>query len=242
MCFLEVVPEDRALMRWLDERHLECPFAGARRLSRMRTRKGRPVGRRHGSTLNLFAVLDWASRRVVSWRLSNTVPTDCCMEAGPDAIHRYGKPALFNTDQSGPFTRLECTGLLADHDIQSSMEGDGCWRDHVFVERFWRSVHYAEVHRQARDSVSEAQKGLERYVMRYPRGGRTRRLTATPRTRAMLKTCLHCPRPPRHHLQGTRMKTEFLSTQPEPLSWHIVEIWAVMVRHSTVGGLADLCE
>lgn len=76
--------------------------------------------------LYLFAVLDWASRRVVSWRLSNTVPTDCCMEAGQDAIHRYGKPAIFNTDQGGPFTRLECTGLLADHGIQSSMDGNGC--------------------------------------------------------------------------------------------------------------------
>ena len=89
------------------------------------------------------------------------------MEAGPDAIHRYGKPALFNTDQGGLFTRLECIGLLADHGIQSSMDGNGCWRGHVFVERFWRSVHYAEVYRQAYDGVSEAQKGLERYVMRY---------------------------------------------------------------------------
>jgi putative transposase len=76
--------------------------------------------------LYLFAVLDWASRRVVSRRLSNTVPTDCCMEAGPDAIHRDGKPALFNTDQGGLFTRLECIGLLADHGIQSRMDGNGC--------------------------------------------------------------------------------------------------------------------
>ena len=90
------------------------------------------------------------------------------MEAGPDAIHRYGKPALFNTDQGGLFTRLECIGLLADHGIQSSMDGRTAAGGIIYSwNGFWRSMHYAEVYRQAYDGVSEAQKGLERYVMRY---------------------------------------------------------------------------
>jgi len=217
-----VSSEDLALMRRIDELHLDCPFAGARMLSMMLTREGRPVGRRHVSTLMkrmgihalyrkphtstrhpahrvypyllrnltitrsnhvwaaditdipmtrgfvyLFAVLDWASRRVLSWRLSNTLTTDFCMEAVQEAIHRYGKPALVNTDQGCQFSSLEFTGLLADHGIQISMDGKGCWRDNIFVERFWRSVKYEEVYLHAYDGVSEAKKGLERYVMLY---------------------------------------------------------------------------
>jgi len=217
-----VSSEDLALMRRIDELHLDCPFAGARMLSMMLTREGRPVGRRHVSTLMkrmgihalyrkphtstrhpahrvypyllrnltitrsnhvwaaditdipmtrgfvyLFAVLDWASRRVLSWRLSNTLTTDFCMEAVQEAIHRYGKPAIFNTDQGCQFSSLEFTGLLADHGIQISMDGKGCWRDNIFVERFWRSVKYEEVYLHAYDGVSEAKKGLERYVMLY---------------------------------------------------------------------------
>ena len=128
----------------------------------------------------LFAVLDWASRRVLSWRLSNTLTPDFCMEAVQEAIHRYGKPAIFNTDQGCQFTSLEFTGLLVDNGIQISMDGKGCWRDNVFVERFWRSVKYEEVYLHAYDGVSEAKKGVGRYVMLYSQrrphtalGGRT---------------------------------------------------------------------
>jgi len=115
----------------------------------------------------LFAVLDWASRRVLSWRLSNTLTTDFCIEAVQEAINRYGAPEIFNTDQGCQFTSLEFTGLLQDNGIQISMDGRGCWRDNVFVERLWRSVKYEEVYLHAYDTVSEAKAGLQRYFARY---------------------------------------------------------------------------
>ena len=83
----------------------------------------------------LFAVLDWASRRVLAWRLSNTLTTDFCLDAVQDAITRYGIPTIFNTDQECQFTSQEFIGLLTHHGIQISMDGKGCWRDNVFVER-----------------------------------------------------------------------------------------------------------
>ena len=89
------------------------------------------------------------------------------METVQDAITRYGVPDIFNTDQGCQCTNQEFTGLLKQHHIAISMDGTGCWRDHVFVERFWRSVKYEEVYLHADDGVSEAQKGLERYVMLY---------------------------------------------------------------------------
>jgi len=115
----------------------------------------------------LFAVLDWASRRVLAWRLSNTLTTDFCMEAVQDAMTRYGAPEIFNTDQGCQFTSLEFTGLLTDHGIQISMDGKGCWRDNVFVERLWKSVKYEEVYLRAYDCVSEARKGLDTYFAFY---------------------------------------------------------------------------
>ena len=115
----------------------------------------------------LFAVLDWASRRVLAWRLSNTLTTDFCLEAVQEAIERYGKPKIFNTDQGSQFTSQEFTGLLKEHDIRISMDGKGCWRDNVFVERLWRSVKYEEVYLHAYDTVSAAKTGLQRYFTRY---------------------------------------------------------------------------
>jgi len=82
----------------------------------------------------LFAVLDWASRRVLAWRLSNTLTTDFCIEAIQAALVSYGNPDIFNTDQGCQFTSQEFTGLLKDHGIQISMDGTGCWRDNVFVD------------------------------------------------------------------------------------------------------------
>ena len=207
-------PEDLALMRRIDELHLEMPYAGARMLSRLLKREGKPVGRKRVSTLMqrmdihalyrkpntskrhpghkvypyllrnleiaqsnhvpmkrgfvyLFAVLDWASRRVLSWRLSNTLTTDFCIEAVQEAVNRYGAPEIFNTDQGCQFTSLEFTGLLKDNGIQISMDGKGCWRDNVFVERLWRSVKYEEVYLHAYDTVSDAKAGLQRYFARY---------------------------------------------------------------------------
>jgi len=115
----------------------------------------------------LFAVLDWASRRVLAWQLSNTLTTDFCLEAVQKAITRYGTPAIFNTDQGCQFTSLEFTGLLKAHGIAISMDGRGCWRDNVFVERLWKSIKYEEVYLHAYETVSAAQQGLERYLTFY---------------------------------------------------------------------------
>ena len=115
----------------------------------------------------LFAVMDWASRRVLSWRVSNTLTTNFCIEVVQEAINRYGLPAIFNTDQGCQFTRLEFTGLLKDNGIQISMDGRGCWRDNVLVERLWKSVKYEEVYLHAYDSVTETKRGLEKYFTFY---------------------------------------------------------------------------
>jgi putative transposase len=115
----------------------------------------------------LFAVVDWASRRVLAWRLSNTLTTDFCMEAVQEAIHQYGTPEIFNTDQGCQFTSQEFTGLLKDSGIRISMDGKGCWRDNVFVERLWRSIKYEEVYLHAYDSVTAAKQGLGRYLTKY---------------------------------------------------------------------------
>ena len=115
----------------------------------------------------LFAVMDWASRRVLAWRLSNTLTTDFCLEAVQEAINRYGKPDIFNTDQGCQFTSLELTGLLKQHGIAISMDGKGCWRDNVFVERLWKSIRYEEVYLHAYETIRVAQQGLERYLTLY---------------------------------------------------------------------------
>lgn len=115
----------------------------------------------------LFAVLDWASRRVLAWRLSNTLTTDFCLEAVREAITRYGRPEIFNTDQGCQFTSQEFTGLLTHHGIQISMDGKGCWRDNVFVERLWKSLKYEEVYLHAYETISAAHQGLARYLTFY---------------------------------------------------------------------------
>ena len=115
----------------------------------------------------VFAVLDWAGRRVLAWRLSNTLTTDFCLEAVQEAITRYGTPEIFNTDQGCQFTSQEFTGLLKHHGIQISMDGKGCWRDNVLVERLWKSLTYEEVYLHAYETVSAAQQGLERYLTFY---------------------------------------------------------------------------
>jgi len=115
----------------------------------------------------LVAVMDWAARRVLSWRVSNTLTTDFCLDAVREAIARYGCPEIFNTDQGSQFTSGEFTGLLKEHGIQISMDGKGCWRDNVFVERLWRSIKYEEVYLHAYDSVSEAKTRLGAYIGFY---------------------------------------------------------------------------
>ena len=115
----------------------------------------------------LCAVMDWHTRRVLAWRVSNTLTTDFCIEAVQEAIERYGPPEIFNTDQGCQFTSKDFIDLLQHHGIQISMDGKGCWRDNVFVERLWRSVKYEEVYLHAYASVAEAKQGLARYFQFY---------------------------------------------------------------------------
>jgi putative transposase len=115
----------------------------------------------------LVAVMDWHSRRVLSWRLSNTLTTDFCLDAVREAITKYGVPEIFNTDQGSQFTSLEFTDLLKAHGIRISMDGKGCWRDNVFVERLWKSVKYEEVYLKAYDSVAIAKASLGAYLAFY---------------------------------------------------------------------------
>lgn len=115
----------------------------------------------------LVVVLDWFTRRALSWRLSITLEADFCVEAVEEALARYGKPEIFNTDQGSQFTGAEFTGLLSRHEISISMDGKGAWRDNVFVERLWRSVKYEEVYLRAYDSVSEARASIGRYLEFY---------------------------------------------------------------------------
>ena len=103
----------------------------------------------------LAAVVDWFSRRVLAWRLSITLEVEFCLDAVEEALARYGRPKIFNTDQGSQFTSTAFTGLLLENAIAISMDGRGSWRD-VFVERLWRSVKYEEVYLRAYDSVGEA--------------------------------------------------------------------------------------
>ena len=115
----------------------------------------------------LAVVLDWFSRRVLSWRVSITMEAAFCVETLEDALARHGKPDIFNTDQGSQFTGSAFTGVLANNSIAISMDGKGAWRDNVFVERLWRSVKYEEVYLRAYDSVSEARASIGRYLDFY---------------------------------------------------------------------------
>jgi putative transposase len=215
---------DLALMRRIDELHLEFPFAGSRMLRDLLAAEGSKTGRRHVKTLMrrmgiealyrrprttkpepghkihpyllrgieitrpdqvwamdityipmargfvyLAVVLDWFSRRVLSWRLSITMEAAFCVETLEDALARHGKPDIFNTDQGSQFTGQAFTGVLASNGIAISMDGKGAWRDNVFVERLWRSVKYEEVYLKAYDSVSEARASIGCYLDFYNR-------------------------------------------------------------------------
>jgi putative transposase len=112
----------------------------------------------------LTAVVDWFSRRVLSWKLSNTMDVSFCLEALDEALGKYGKPEIFNTDQGSQFTSVAFTDRLKQEGIRISMDGKGRWRDNVFVERFWRSIKYEEVYLHAYESVSAARSGIGRYI------------------------------------------------------------------------------
>ena len=213
---------DLALMRRIDELHLEFPFAGSRLLRDLPAAEGSKTGRRHITTLMkrmgiealyrrprttkpepghkiypyllrgvaitrpnqvwamdityipmargfvyLAVVLDWFSRRVLSWRVSITMEAAFCVETFEEALAKHGKPDIFNTDQGSQFTGAAFTGVLIKNGIAISMDGKGAWRDNVFVERLWRSVKYEEVYLRAYDSVSEARTSIGRYLDFY---------------------------------------------------------------------------
>jgi putative transposase len=115
----------------------------------------------------LAAVVDWFSRRVLAWRLSITMEATFCIEAVEEALAKYGRPEIFNTDQGSQFTSVGFTGVLLNNAIAISMDGKGSWRDNVFVERIWKSVKYEEVYLKAYASVGEARTSIGRYLDFY---------------------------------------------------------------------------
>jgi len=117
----------------------------------------------------LAVVLDWFSRRVLSWRVSITMEATFCVETLEDALARHGKPDIFNTDQGSQFTSEAFTSVLIKNGIAISMDGKGAWRDNVFVERLWRSVKYEEVYLRAYDTAPEARASIGRYLDFYNR-------------------------------------------------------------------------
>jgi putative transposase len=117
----------------------------------------------------LAVVLDWFSRRVLSWRVSITMEASFCIETLEEALAAHGKPDIFNTDQGSQFTCEAFTDVLHKHEVRISMDGKGAWRDNVFVERLWRTVKYEEVYLRAYDSVSDARASIGRYLDLYNR-------------------------------------------------------------------------
>jgi len=213
-----------AIMRRIDELHLDYPFAGSRMLRDLLRGEGIAIGRDRVTTMMrrmaieavyrrphtskpadghkvfpyllrgvgierpnqawamdityipmargfvyLTVVMDWFSRRALSWRVSITMEVDFCLDAVDEALARHGRPEIFNTDQGSQFTSAAFTGLLAENAIRISMDGRGSWRDNVFVERLWRSVKHEEVYLRAYDSVAEARGSLGSYLGFYNR-------------------------------------------------------------------------
>jgi putative transposase len=213
---------DLALMRRIDELHLDYPFAGSRMLQGLLKAEGHQTGRLHVRTLMkkmgveaiyrrpntskpapghkiypyllrnlavrrpnhvwamdltyvpmargfvyLAAIVDWFSRKVLAWRLSITLEAGFCIEALQEALERYGRPAIFNTDQGSQFTSTGFIKVLQDAEVAISMDGKGAWRDNVFVERLWRTIKYEEIYLRAYASVPEARAAIGRYLAFY---------------------------------------------------------------------------
>ncbi len=115
----------------------------------------------------LVAVMDWHSRRVLSWRVSNTLDTDFCIDALEEALTRHGSPEIFNTDQGCQFSSQDFTDVLEAHGVTISMDGKGCYRDNIFVERLWRSVKYECVYLKAFKDGAQLKQELGRYFIWY---------------------------------------------------------------------------
>ena len=117
--------------------------------------------------LYLVAVMDWSTRKVLSWRISNTMDADFCIEALEEALARFGRPEIFNTDQGSQFTSPRFTGVLRDAGVRISMDGRGRWMDNVFIERLWRSLKYECIYLHAFETGSELRAGLTCWIDYY---------------------------------------------------------------------------
>lgn len=115
----------------------------------------------------LVAIMDWHSRAVLAWRISNTLHADFCVDALEEALRRFGRPEIFNTDQGSQFTSTDFTGVLKAHGIKISMDGKGRCMDNIFVERLWRSLKYEDVYLHAYTSVAEARAGIAAWLHFY---------------------------------------------------------------------------
>ncbi len=115
----------------------------------------------------LVAVMDWYSRKVLSWRTSNTLDAEFCVAALHEALRKYGTPEIFNTDQGCQFTGEDFTVVLKDTGIRISMDGKGRWVDNVFIERLWRSLKYEEVYLTAYENIPQAREGIRRWMRFY---------------------------------------------------------------------------
>ncbi len=215
---VEQSAEEQALMRRMDELHLEHPFFGSRMMAQSLRDEGQAINRKRAQRLMrlmgleslapkpntsrpapehavfpyllrklkvtrvnqvwaadityipmtrgfayLVAIIDWYSRRVLSWRLANSLETSFCVEALLEALERFGQPEIFNTDQGAQFTDRAFTGILLERGVKVSMDGRGRCLDNVFVERLWRSLKYEEVYLNGYDTLVEARAGIGRY-------------------------------------------------------------------------------
>lgn len=119
--------------------------------------------------LYLVAIVDWYSRKILSWRLSNTLDADFCVAALEEALARFPKPQIFNTDQGSQFTSVDFTDVLKNAGVEISMDGRGRWRDNIVVERLWRSLKYESVYLNAYETGSECRKGIGSWIELYNR-------------------------------------------------------------------------
>lgn len=115
----------------------------------------------------LVAIMDWYSRKILSWRVSNTLDVHFCKEALIEAITKYGRPEIFNTDQGSQFTSQEFTSILIEHEVKISMDGQGRAIDNIMIERFWRTLKYEEVYLKAYDTVKDAVFSIGKYIWDY---------------------------------------------------------------------------
>ena len=219
---MDISAEELALMREIDEIHLQLPFYGSRRIRHELQDRGFVVGRKKVQRLMrkigiqalypkkktslpgkghqiypyllkdltidrpnqvwatdityipmakgflyCIAIIDWYSRKVLAWRLSNTLDAGFCVEALEEALDIYGRPDIFNTDQGAQFTSEAFTDKLKDHHIKISMDGKGRWIDNVMVERLWRSLKYEEVYLKAYDTPLQAEREIGHYFRFY---------------------------------------------------------------------------